>query len=214
MLLTALIFLQSTQKLIGQPIDPGISAAAYLTDFEKQVLVELNKVRAHPAKYAEEYLETLKNAYDGELFIIPGSVPIKTQEGKKALLECIREIKKTPPLPLLSPSEGLSQAAGVLVKDQGKSGKVGHTGQNGSNPQTRVEQFGTWNGKLAENITYGDHSPYLVVVSLLIDDGVPARGHRKNILDQAFKTVGITTGDHPKYKQMCVMEMAGSFQNK
>lgn len=209
-LVVAIVWFFSSQKTEAQ----NVSEANFLNDFEKQVLVEMNKVRANPAKYAEEFLEPMQNAYDGKLLKMPGTIPLRTQEGKKALLECIREMKKTSPLPLLSPSEGLSQAANLLVKDQGKSGKVGHTGNKGSTPQTRVEQRGKWDVKLAENIAYGNQSPRRVVISLLIDDGVPSRSHRKNILDKAFKTIGIATGSHPNYGNMCVMEMAGSFQEK
>jgi uncharacterized protein YkwD len=53
-----------------------------------------------------------------------------------------------------------------------------------------------------------------VVISLLVDDGVPGRGHRKSLLDGAFKAVGVATGNHPNYTEMCVVEMAGGFQDK
>ncbi|WP_321289155.1 CAP domain-containing protein [uncultured Sunxiuqinia sp.] len=198
----------------AQPNNQLIQRATYLDAFEKQVLIELNKVRANPAQYAEENLEPLLKAFDGRLFIWPGTIPIKTQEGEKALIECIRVMKKQKPLPLLSPSEGLSKAANILVKEQQKTGAIGHTGRRGSNPQTRVEQLGDWEGRLAENITYGNNSPFRVVVNLLIDDGVPSRNHRRNILDTAFRTIGIAAGEHPKYSKMCVMEMAGGFQSK
>ena len=186
----------------------------YLSEFEKEVIFELNKARSNPSKFAEEYLDDLVDAYDGKLLVVPGEVPIQTFEGKKALLECIRVMKKTDPLPLLYPSKGLSRAAALLVKDQQKTGQVGHFGSNGSNPQQRIEQYGNWLEKFAENITYGNNSPRRVVISLLVDDGVPDRGHRKNLLDKTFKTVGLATGDHPKYKQMCVMEMAGGFEDQ
>ena len=219
-ILTTGIFLQSNHSAAqpsgywNQPMLNTAAHANYLNQFEKQVILELNKVRLNPAKYAEDYLAKLLNAYDGKLLTFDDAIPIRTQEGKRALLECIRELKKTQALPILSPSPGLSQAAKLLVVDQQKSGKVGHIGEKGSNPQSRVEQFGNWTDGLAENITYGSNSPQQVVINLLIDDGVPNRGHRKNILNKTFKTIGVAAGSHPKYKKMCVMEMAGSFQYK
>ncbi len=190
------------------------SELSYLTAFEQQVLTELNKVRANPSQYAEKYLEPMLTAFEGKILHLPGSVPLQTKEGKKALIECIREMKRTPALPLLTPSEGLSKAARILVREQAKNGRVGHMGSDGSTPQGRIEQAGQWKGKIAENIAYGDQSPFRVVTSLLIDDGVRDRSHRKNILDQELKTVGIASGEHPHYSHMIVMEMASSFQTK
>jgi uncharacterized protein YkwD len=190
------------------------SNATYLNDFEKEVIFELNKARSNPAKYAEKYLENLTGAYDGKILKIPGETPIKTQEGKKALLECIRSMKKAAPLPLLYPSKGLSQAAELLVKDQQKTGKVGHIGKDRSNPQDRIEKYGNWLDKFSENLTYGKNSPQRVVISLLVDDGVPGRGHRKSLLSNSYKAVGVATGNHPNYKEMCVVEMTGGFQDK
>ena len=188
--------------------------AEYLDQFENQVIIELNKVRLNPAKYAEDKLARLVHNYDGKLLNIDGKIPIRTQEGKKALLDCLRDMKQAKPLPPLSPSQGLSQVAQILLKEQQRSGRIGHIGNRGSTPQSRVEKIGTWTGELSENITYGNDSPQMVVINLLIDDGVPNRGHRKNILNPKFNEVGIAAGSHPKYKQMCVMEMAGGFQKK
>ena len=47
------------------------------------------------------------------------------------------------------------------------------------------------------------------MVQLLIDDGVPGRGHRKNILNPSFKVVGIAQGFHSKFGTICVHDYAG-----
>jgi uncharacterized protein YkwD len=163
-LLTGLLLLQTSTCLYAQngwdeKKLKTASNATYLNDFEKEVIFELNKALSNPAKYAEDYLENLADDYDGKILKMPGETPIKTQEGKKALLECIRVMRKTSPLPLLYPSKGLSQAADLLVKDQQKTGKVGHIGKDRSNPQDRIEQFGNWLDKFSENLTYGKNSP-------------------------------------------------------
>lgn len=220
-LLIAIFMLFEQTSLLAQSKDsfdyqkPGMAdRARYLNQFEQMVIVELNKVRSDPSKYANIYLAELLHSYKGKVLITKDHFPVRTKEGVKALEECISELKRTAPLPLLVPSPGLSQAARVLVDDQQTSGNVGHSGQRGSTLTSRVEKYGKWTDQLAENITYGGHSPQRVVIDLLIDDDQPDRGHRKNILNKSLGTIGVAVGYHPKYKIMCVMDMAGSFQYK
>ena len=47
-----------------------------------------------------------------------------------------------------------------------------------------------------------------VVIQLLVDDGVPDRGHRDNILDGRWGAEGAACGPHRDYRQICVMDYA------
>ena len=51
-----------------------------------------------------------------------------------------------------------------------------------------------------------------VVVGLLVDDGVPDRGHRFNIFDEDFTTIGVACDSHPRFDIVCVMDMTGGFE--
>ena len=188
--------------------------ANYLNELEKNVILELNKVRSNPQRYVEEYMNELQTSFDGKIFSYPGQNPLKTQEGVSPLKECIRELRKISPLPALGPAEGLAKASGDLASDQKKNGGIGHIARNGSTPQKRIEKYGNWDICSAEDITYGSFEARQIVIVLLIDDGVPDRSHRKNILNPCFRVAGVSFGGHPTYQSMCVIDYAGEYKTK
>lgn len=116
----------------------------YLNNLEKDVILELNKVRTNPTLYAKTQLAQLKTYYKGYVIKYPNRLQIKTQEGIKAVDECIAVLSKTKPIGALSPSEGLSKAARDMVKDQSTTNNVGHTGRDGSSPFDRMNRYGKW----------------------------------------------------------------------
>jgi uncharacterized protein YkwD len=194
---------------------PGIidtaAHAEYLSPTERKVVLEINMVRTDPAEYARRFLIPLRSFYHKKRLQYPGEIAIATKEGSSALEECIKVLKSAKPVPPLSPKKGLFRAAYDHVLQQGNSGALGHDGSDGSSPETRISRYGKWGTLMGENIDYGNADARRIVTSLLIDDGVPSRGHRHNLLKPAFKVVGIAVGKHPKYSYMCVMDFAASF---
>jgi len=186
--------------------------AKYLSELEQNVILELNKIRSDPKRYADDYMDELRASFDGRLFTYPGQETVKSKEGISPLNECIQILRKTAPLPLLKPAEGLSKASFDLVLDQQKNGGIGHIGKNGLTPQKRIEKYGEWDICSAEDITYGSFEARQIVIFLLIDDGVPDRSHRKNILNPCFRMAGVSYGKHPTYQSICVIDYAGEYQ--
>jgi uncharacterized protein YkwD len=184
-----------------------------LNVLEREVIFELNKVRSNPKRYSELYLESLYSAYEGKIYNYPGQEPTLTKEGIGALMECIMVLRKTPELPILEATDGLIKSARLLVHDQ-QFGGIGHIARNGSTPQKRMEIYGVWDICSAEDITYGSFEARQIVIALLIDDGVPDRGHRKNILNSCSHFAGVAYGGHPTYQSMCVIDYAGDFKAK
>ena len=45
----------------------------------------------------------------------------------------------------------------------------------------RIEKHEEWMGNIGENIDFGQKSDRCVICSLIVDDGVGSRGHRKII---------------------------------
>ena len=195
----------------AEPVDTAVNAP-YLSSAERQTVTEINLVRTDPAAYARRFLVPLRAYYHGNLLQYPGEIAIETDEGVKALDEAIRVLESAKPVPPLSPKEGLYRAAYDQVVDQSRTGDVGHSGSDGSSPETRVNRYGHWDVAVGENIDYGNSDPRQSVISLLIDDGIPSRGHRSNLMDPAFRLIGLAIGTHPTYGYMCVMDFAGDFK--
>ena len=188
--------------------------ANYLSQLEKDIILEINKLRSNPEKYANDYIVPLAKNYQQNMLYYPGDKPLQTHEGVRALNECVRELKRQQPLSLVYPSKGLTQAAKDHVKDQSQTGGVGHNGSDHSNSKVRIERYGQWKVRIAENIAYGGITAQQIVIYLLIDDGVRDRGHRKTFLHPDFTKVGVAVGKHPKYGIMSVMDFAGTFIEK
>jgi uncharacterized protein YkwD len=60
----------------------------------------------------------------------------------------------------------------------------------------------------AQNIMNGSKNIMESVLSLIIDDGVQGRGHRKNILNPSHRTIGIASEDHPSMGVIVVCNYA------
>ena len=58
---------------------------------------------------------------------------------------------------------------------------------------------------------YGVPSARGMLMSLIIDDGVPGRGHRTNLFDAQARVVGVACGPHKVWQIMCVMTFATSY---
>lgn len=171
---------------------------------------ETNFARTKPAEYVA-LLQDWAQSFDGKRVRRKGETTLLTQEGVSAVQEAIAFVQRQVPLPPLDTAQGLHLAAADHCADQGPKGATGHDGSDGSSSDTRVARHGQWLKTMGENISYGSQTGRDVVLSLIVDDGVPGRGHRTNIFSPEFAVVGVGCGSHRGYRVMCVMDYAGGF---
>ena len=177
--------------------------AAFAGGFDDEVLAEVNFARAHPADYANELIDGLRGRDDGSSL---------AYEDRDAVEEAIDFLRRQPPLPALQPDGRLAAAARAHTSAQGPRGEIGH-GAQGSLGQ-RLQRNGLWAGLAAEDISYGHDTARDVVRQLIIDSGVPNRGHRNNIFGRAYQLAGVGCGAHSVYGSMCVIDFAGALAQR
>lgn len=120
-------------------------------------------------------------------------------------------------------------------------GALGHVGHDGCTAGERANRYGTWHKAYGENLAYfcwNGASTCLrrqpctcggvgsltfrrpascaaddVVVSWLVDDGVPKRGHRVNLLREGWRVCGVASGDHKNMESMYIALFADAYED-
>lgn len=190
-----------------------MSAEINFEEFERQFTEELNKFRRNPQSLIPHLQDLLTKFKENELYR-ENELPIQTKEGESAVLEAIRDLENAQPLPEFFVDENLSNAARVHCIDIGFRGTISHDGSDGSNISDRIEKFCEWEGQCAENIDIGSKQGINCLLSFIIDDGVPGRGHRKNLLNTSYGVCGIAMGPHKEYQIVLVVKLAHHVREK
>ncbi|MCL1993235.1 MAG: CAP domain-containing protein [Spirochaetes bacterium] len=183
----------------------------FLTEEEKNVILEQNKARYNPRKYAELYIvPRLAWFIDENRFIRPGeSILITNPFGRAGVAATINAMANLPSLPPLAPSRGMSLAAREHTLDIGSRGILAHTGSDGSSPQQRLSRHVRVDGTSGENLDFGNNRAREIIVSLLISPG-----HRGNIMYATYRFAGVSIGRHSSYNYMCTIKYSSDFTDR
>jgi len=198
------ILAQPNNKQVAGWNYPKLNTAvneSYMRKAEKEMILEINKVRSNPKKYAEEIEPFLDKAEErlrkygkGTRFaIIETTVGqsekvdttwlFENEEEVKAIQSLIKKLKNMMPLSVLQPSKGIYNAARNHAIDQIPTGDINHIGTDNSMPWDRIMKSAPTMKNGNENIACGSENARDVVIQLLIDKGIPGYGHRKTLLD-------------------------------
>jgi len=186
---------------LGTCLVAASAGAARADTFEDEVLAEINFARANPDRYARE-LRRHDAAYErGGVYDDP-----------EAVEEAVDFLMRQRPVPPLRRDVKVAAAAAAHADAQGPRGSVGH-GAPGSLGR-RLQPHGVWAGLAAESISYGQSTARDVVRQLVVDAGVPGRGHRRDIFNGAYQVAGVGCGRHAAWGVMCVIDFAGALPQR
>lgn len=174
--------------------DPGILEKAntgknirYLKEAEKEVIYFTNLARADGKLFIDTYL----------------TLYLKTNQLKPDSFtqSLIKQLEKTRDLPMLYPDNDLYEIARDHATKSGKTGAQGHNGfEKRFKPVVKIFDI------YGENCYYGKNNALVIVIDLLIDKGIEDLGHRKNLLEPGYNSIGVSIMPHKKFGYNCVMD--------
>jgi uncharacterized protein YkwD len=181
-----------------------------------------NQIRTDPTSVIPALYRILDNFESNDIYYVDPNTGTRwrTNEGSDAVIECIEFLENVDPVHALEWSDALTDAAEYHTVTQGQAGETGHNSPAGYTMRQRIDYFAQqngaqgWESTIGENISYGSPGAMDVMLALMIDDGVPNRGHRVNIFKEEFRTVGIFTGYHDGYRTMTTLDYAYGIRNE
>jgi len=178
-----------------QKWDPGLidllytsRDLSYMNEEEQKVVLFMNMARQDGPLFADTFLEA---------FVRENQV-----EESSYLRSLRKDLERTSGLPLLVPEKDLTAVAQGHAKQSGETGHVGHKDMDKRFAPLRGNPYSAW----GENCSYGYAEAISIVIMLLIDEGVKDVGHRKNILNPAYNSVGVAIRPHKTYRVNCVID--------
>jgi uncharacterized protein YkwD len=195
-------------------------AARHPSALEQAVLDEINWARTHPGQAADYLDKTI-----APLFLLENKEAFKdepttraplpeerglyrtTQEGLGLVRETAAWLRAQRPRPAVEWNDALGRMADALVTLQGPSGEMGHD-RHGVDWMSLASGLDPRLVCCGETNSYGSADPRTIVIDLIVDDGVPSRGHRATIFDasKGYNVVGIAVGPHTTHRFMCVID--------
>lgn len=150
-----------------------------MTSEEMQMVDEINLVRSNPAGYIP-YIQAYINDQKAN-----GGMG----NPEASANELIQELRNMPKLNTLQTTQCIYEAARKHGQDQIKMGSADHTGSDGSHSWDRVKRECPQLKDGNENLVGGPSDIRKAVITLLVDDGIESRGHRRTMLQNDWQYV-------------------------
>jgi len=161
--------------------------AAYLSKDEKDVIYILNLLRAYPVLFVETVLKNYPSMSGND----------HLAEDSFYFISLVNSLEKMEPLNILYPDKACFESARCHAYTSGITGYVGHARKT-KDCKTKKHFYG-------ECADYGHSDPLDIVLSLLIDEGIPSLGHRLVCLS-SYTKLGVSIQPHRIYGRNAVLD--------
>ena len=129
-----------------------------------------------------------------------GKVTLRTKEGKDAVNEAIEYLKERAAVNPLKWNEHVYKSCQDHTNDIGPKGLIQHDSSDGkTGVKERLRKYGNVVSCYGENLSFHCDEAKDVILQLIVDDGVPNRGHRENIFNPEFNVMACFTGQHKDF---------------
>ena len=164
------------------------SDITYLSAEEKEVIYILNLVRSHPLLFVNTVLAKYPSLTDKAYLL----------KDKKYYMSLIKALSEMALQKVFDADKLCYESAFCHAVESGIKGYTGHDRLN-----KKCEDKRHYMGECCD---YGNSEPLEIVLSLLIDEGVPSLGHRKILLGN-YSQIGLSIKPHKKYETNTVIDL-------
>lgn len=159
----------------------------FMNTKEKEVIYIINLVRSNPQLFANTVLTKYSE-------LIGKEAMLNDKYYYQSLLNTLRKMEQQT---LLYADEKCYASAACHAQ---KSGLSGYTGHARSGTDCKAKKY-----YLGECCDYGNKDPLYIVLSLLIDEGMPSLGHRTILLGD-YENIGVSIRKHKTYRYNAVLD--------
>ena len=181
-----------------------------MSDFNEDLIMEINLLRTNPKKYAKT-ISKYMNYFKGNLLCLPDTnAGIQTEEGAEAFKEAVDFLNKQENLEPLKPSKGLCRIAEefIAIYQKPDSGELAN-----KDMEDIINKYGSFSGSFSRAMDFGGETAEMAIINLVVSDGDPSRGQRESLLSNEIKKVGVANGDHEVYRHCSAIITSTEFDN-
>jgi len=176
-----------------------------LSELKSKLIEEHNKLRQEPKSYINLLKKHLEQIKDNTL-TIPNEIKMKLSEGESSYYDAISFLQNQNSCKPMEYNDQISLAATDHAVDIGSNGFFSHDSSDGKNTAERIEKYIEWDGACCESIEFGNRSAENILISLLVDDGIEHRPHRKNMFSEELNYFGVGVSEHKTYGVVTVID--------
>ncbi len=181
-----------------------------MSDFNEELLGEINSLRTNPKKYARTISKYI-GYFKGKLLCLPGSnAGIQTEEGADAYREAVDFLSKHSRIEALKPSKGLCRIAEDFISEVQKPES---NDLENIDMEEIINKYGSFSGSFSRAMDFGGETPEQAVINLIVSDGDKSRGQRESLLSTEIKRVGVANGEHDTYRHCTAIVTCTEFEN-